>query len=122
MDSQYILLDSQYIVMDSQYIVIDSQYIVIYSQYIVMNSQYIVMDSQYKHEVLNTNIDLKLLNASHGPMYYKIGVTCVYNVHVFYTRFVITQQSNPPISHFNSPCNEFRSFGSMFVYNTHFRS
>ena len=35
--------------------------------------------------VLYTNIDLKLRNKSHGPMHYKIGVTCVYNGHVFYT-------------------------------------
>ena len=35
--------------------------------------------------VLYTNIDLKLRNKSHGPMYYKIGVTCVYNGHVFNT-------------------------------------
>ena len=35
--------------------------------------------------VLFTNIDLKLRNKSHGPMHYKIGVTCVYNEHVFYT-------------------------------------
>ena len=31
---------------------------------------------------------------------------------------VITWQSNPPISQFNSPCNEFTSFWWMFVYNT----
>ena len=30
-------------------------------------------------EVLYTNIDLKLRKKSHGPMHYKIGVTCVYN-------------------------------------------
>jgi len=30
---------------------------------------------------------------------------------------VITRQSNPPISQFNSPCNEFMSVWSMFVYN-----
>ena len=35
--------------------------------------------------VLYTNIDLKLRNKSHGPMHYKIGVTCVYIGHVFYT-------------------------------------
>jgi len=34
---------------------------------------------------LYTNIDLKLQNKSHGPMHYKIGVTCVYIGHVFYT-------------------------------------
>jgi len=30
---------------------------------------------------------------------------------------VIIRQSNPPISQFNSPCNEFMSAWSMFVYN-----
>jgi len=35
--------------------------------------------------LLYTNIDLKLWNKSHGPMHYKIGVTCVYNGHVFHT-------------------------------------
>jgi len=35
--------------------------------------------------VLYTNIDLKLRNKLHGPMHYKIGVTCVYNGHVCYT-------------------------------------
>ena len=35
--------------------------------------------------VLYTNIDLKLRNKLHGPMHCKIGVTCVYNGHVFYT-------------------------------------
>ena len=31
---------------------------------------------------------------------------------------VLTGQSNPPISQFNTPCNEFTSVWSMFVYNT----
>jgi len=31
---------------------------------------------------------------------------------------VITWQSNPPISRFNSLCNKFTSVWSMFVYNT----
>jgi len=35
---------------------------------------------------------------------------------------VITRQSNPPISQFNSPCNEFTSFWSMFLYNKPFVS
>ena len=30
---------------------------------------------------------------------------------------VTTRKSNPPISQFNSPCYEFTSFWSMFVYN-----
>jgi len=61
--------------------------------------------------VYNPNIDLKLRNKLHGPMHCKIGVTFVlYSV-------VITRQSNPSISQFRSPCNEFTSFWSMFVYN-----
>jgi len=31
------------------------------------------------------NIDLKLQNKLHGPMYHKIGVTCFINGHVLYT-------------------------------------
>ena len=51
-------------------------------------------------------------------MHYKIGVICVYNGHGFYTLVVITWQSNPHISQFNSTCNEFMSVWTMFVYNT----
>jgi len=29
--------------------------------------------------ILYMNIDLRLWNKSHGPMNYKIGVTCVFN-------------------------------------------
>jgi len=36
-------------------------------------------------QLLYMNIDLKLWNKLHGPMYYKIGVTCVYSGHMFYT-------------------------------------
>jgi len=32
---------------------------------------------------------------------------------------VITRQSNPPISQFNSPCNEFTSFWSIFEYHVY---
>ena len=35
--------------------------------------------------LLYENIDQILPNKLHGPMYYKIGVTCVYLVHGFYT-------------------------------------
>ena len=35
--------------------------------------------------ILYTNIDLKLRKTLHGPMHYKIGVTCVYNGHEFFT-------------------------------------
>jgi len=35
--------------------------------------------------ILYEKIDLILPNKLHGPMHYKIGVTCVYNAHVFYT-------------------------------------
>jgi len=33
----------------------------------------------------NENIDQIRQNKLHGPMHYKIGVTCEYNGHVFYT-------------------------------------
>ena len=39
---------------------------------------------QHFNKVLYTNIDLKLRNKLHGPMHCKIGITCVYNGHVFY--------------------------------------
>jgi len=32
---------------------------------------------------------------------------------------VITRQSNPPISQFRRPCNEFTSVWPVFTYNTH---
>ena len=35
--------------------------------------------------LLNENIDQILPNKKHGRMHYKIGVTGVYNGHVFYT-------------------------------------
>ena len=35
--------------------------------------------------VLYENIDQILPNKLYGPMHYKIGVTCVYNGHIFYT-------------------------------------
>ena len=38
---------------------------------------------------------------------------CIQWTRVLYS-VVITRQSNPPISQFNSPCNEFTSFWSMF--------
>jgi len=51
-------------------------------------------------------------NALQNRCYMCIQRTCVlYSV-------VITWQSNPPISQFNSPYNEFTSVWSMFVYNT----
>ena len=43
---------------------------------------------------------------------------CIHWTRVLYS-VVITQQSNPPISQFNSLYNEFTSFWSMFIYNTH---
>jgi len=42
---------------------------------------------------------------------------CIQWARVLYS-VVLTQQSNPPISQFNSPCNVFTSVWSMFVYNT----
>ena len=35
--------------------------------------------------LLYENIDQTFLEKKHGPMHYKIGVTCVYNEHVFFT-------------------------------------
>jgi len=35
--------------------------------------------------ILQSNIDLNLQNKLHGPMNYKIGVTCVFNGHKIYT-------------------------------------
>ena len=64
--------------------------------------------------ILHTNLDQTLPNKLHGPAHCTIGDTCVCNGH----RVVITRQSTPPISQFNSTCNEFTSFWSMFVYMT----
>jgi len=36
------------------------------------------------HYALHVNVDQTLPNRLHGPMYNKIGVTCVYNGHVSY--------------------------------------
>ena len=41
---------------------------------------------------------------------------CIPWTRVLYS-VVITWQSNPPISQFNSQCNEFTCFWSMFIYN-----
>jgi len=46
------------------------------------------------------------------------GYMCLQWTRVPYS-VVITWQSNPPISKFNSPCNEFTSVWSMFVYNSY---
>jgi len=42
---------------------------------------------------------------------------CIQWTRVIYS-VVIAWQSNPPILQFNSPCDEFTSVWSMFVYNT----
>ena len=55
----------------------------------------------------------KALGSSHNFS----PVTCIQWTHVLYS-VVITRQSNPPISQYNSPCNKFTSFCSMFVYNS----
>ena len=44
-----------------------------------MNSQ---IGSVFTVDILYEDIDRSKL---HGPMHYKLGVTCVYNGHVFYT-------------------------------------
>ena len=48
-------------------------------------------------------------------MHCKIGDAFVYSGHGF--SIVITRQSNPSISQFNSLFNEFTSFWPMFVNN-----
>ena len=67
--------------------------------------------------LLYENIDQILLHNLQGSMHYKIGVTFVHNRHMS-VLVVITRQSNPPISQFNSTFNEFTSDWSMFVYNS----
>jgi len=44
---------------------------------------------------------------------------CIQWTRVLYS-VVITRQSNPPISQFNSLCNELTSVWSMFVYNSRY--
>jgi len=44
------------------------------------------------------DIDLKLQNKLHGPMHYKIGVTCVFIGYEILYPVVNIRQSNPPIS------------------------
>ena len=46
------------------------------------------LDGQLRtsHKVLYENIDQILLNKLYGSMHYKIGVTCEYNGHGFYTQ------------------------------------
>ena len=43
---------------------------------------------------------------------------CIQWTRVLITLLYQTRQSNPPISQFNSQCNEFTSFWSKFVYNS----
>ena len=61
-------------------------------------------DCLFLYQLLYDNIDQILPNKLHGPMHYKIGVTCVYN-----------GQSNPHISQCNSLCNEFTSVWSYTI-------
>ena len=67
------------------------------------------------------NIDLKLRNKLRRPMHYNIGATknCGFNGHtvVYFVVPVITRTSNPPISQFSRPCNEFMRVWWMFPYN-----
>ena len=50
-----------------------------------------------------TNIDLKLPIILHGPIYYKIGVTCVYNGHVIYNlMYYHDSLLHPPIANFSN--------------------
>ena len=65
--------------------------------------------------VLYENIDQILPNKLHGPMHYK-KLLHVYTMDT--CSVVITWQYYPSISQFNSPCNEFTSVWSMFLYTT----
>ena len=62
------------------------------------------------------NINQYLQNKLHGPMHYKIGDTGVFNGHV-YILLLQHDKSNPPISKFSRPCNEFTGVWSMFPCN-----
>ena len=64
----------------------------------------------------------------HMSIVYTCNVFCNALAHVIYSGIsgqfslysvVITRYSNPPISQFSSPCNEFTIVWSMFVYNIH---
>ena len=68
--------------------------------------------------LLYKNTDQTLLtNKSHGPNALQSRwYMCIQWTRVLYS-VVITRQSNPPISKFNSLCNKLTSFWSMFVYN-----
>jgi len=46
---------------------------------------------------------------------------CIQLTRVLYS-VVMTRQSNPPISQFNSLCNQFTSVWWMFVYNIYGKS
>ena len=73
-------------------------------------------DIDYK--VLYGNIDQILPNKLSGQLHYKICDTCIYDGHVFYILHCKNMtKTNPPISQFNSLCNEFTSVWSMVVYN-----
>jgi len=43
------------------------------------------------------NVDLRLLNKLHRPVYYKMGVTYIFSGHEFYIFVFITQRSSPTI-------------------------
>ena len=71
----------------------------------------------FESEVLYEIMGQILQNKLHGPN--ALQNRCYMCIQ--WTRFlysVITWQSNPPISQFNSLCNEFKSVWSMFVYNS----
>jgi len=54
---------------------------------IIVNNETFVLLRRYNC-ILYENIDQILPNKSHEPMHYKIGVTCLYNGHVFYTHVI----------------------------------
>ena len=59
-------------------------------------------------------MDLKLRNTSQTPMHNKVGDRCMWQwTHAIYS-FVITRQSNPPISQFSRPCINLLVSGQCF--------
>ena len=81
-------------------------------------TMYYKCENQQQQNV--NNIDLKLRNKWRRQMHYNIGATkSVFNGHtvVYFVVPVITRTSNPPISQFSRPCNEFMRVWWMFPYN-----
>ena len=60
----------------------DTMMVIIYSFTLICYGAFVQV---IKEKILFGNMDLILPNKLHRPLHYKIGITCVYNGHVFYT-------------------------------------